>query len=94
MEKAINSLIEKFFNKMTVNEKQAGRNLAQSHALLNALLPVLGYHQIEKIFKTVDDKNPKSINELKLIIAEITGLDFKILDEYLDPVRLTTYRKE
>jgi aspartate ammonia-lyase len=87
--KALEGLVEKFFNKMEINEDRIQENLLHSNVLLNSLLPILGYHKIKKIYALLEEKKPSSMEEWKEIIIKNTDLNKNDLDLYLEPARLT-----
>jgi len=91
LEKSIDSLIEKFFDKMQINLEKIEENLVVSNILLNSLVVVLGYNKVKEIFHIVEKQKIKKISELKNILLKETSLSKEEIDFYLDPVNISTF---
>ena len=81
--KALDILNDRFLPEMTVNTDIMEKNLAGSKALLNALLPVLGYNALKKISSVLQKEKPSSLSEALDRIVSETGTDKKILEEQI-----------
>ena len=90
---AINTLVDKFFNMMSINNTKIEKNLVESFALLNSLLPLLGYNKIKSLYKIIEQKKPNTMEELHSIIEKNTDLDSDTIGSCLDPTNATTYLK-
>lgn len=89
--RAIPALIEKFINKFEIDREQVERNLAGSQAILNALLPSLGYKMVKSIYRRCCEERPADLKELKALIVEESGLEEREVERVMDPARLTSY---
>ncbi|MCG8572923.1 MAG: fumarate lyase [Spirochaetes bacterium] len=84
---------EKFFKQLIIHQQNMEKHLANSNAIVNSLLPLLGYHVVKKIYSHIQNKKPVNLAELKKIIRDETDLDLNLLDQYFNPTSLTTYKK-
>jgi aspartate ammonia-lyase len=83
-----------FFEKMEIDAGKMEENLTASPALLNSLLPVLGYHKIKEIYPKIMGSKPKTIKDWITIVSEFTNVSKSELELLLDPGRLTSSLKE
>lgn len=91
MDKSINKFIERFFDKIDINKRKIEENLISSNVILNALVGVIGYNNVKKLFYKVKSENIKTIVELKELLKNETSLTNKEIDFYLDPINLSTF---
>jgi len=91
LEKAIKALIEKFLNKMSVDNDKILSNLLSSKALLNSLVALVGYNKVKEIENILENKKPKDFDELKQIIIDKTLLGKDIVDDFFNPLKITGF---
>lgn len=92
--KAIDSFIDKFLNKITINHKIIEKNFVNSFALINSLVPFLGYNKVKEIYTLIKDKEIKSFSELKEILLKNTELNEEKINRIFEPYFLTGFLKE
>ena len=86
IKKIASSLIERFYPLMTLDSGRIERNLVSSNVLLNTLLPVLGYYRIKELYHAIEKKSPRSMEEYKALVRELTGLRAEEIDRLFDPL--------
>lgn len=94
LEKALTALIERFFPALEVAFPIMEKHLSSSPALLNALLPVLGYEKIKSLLPHLEKTPLYSLEDMKKLLAQNTELTNDQLDELLDSRNLTTSRHD
>lgn len=90
LELALTGLMDKFFALVEVRTERLTVNLVQGKALFNALLPLLGYEAVKRLGELVDELQPADLPALKQLIAAEFAVDPQVLDDYLEPGRLTS----
>ncbi|MGC8765846.1 MAG: lyase family protein [Brevinematia bacterium] len=91
MEGSINRLIDKFFERIEINRKKIEENLINSNVILNALVGVIGYNNVKRLYSIIQKENIKTIPELKEILKKETNLSPGEIDFYLDPINLSSF---
>ncbi len=91
IEGSINRLIDKFFAKMEINFARIEENLIDSNVILNALVGVIGYNEVKKLYRIVQKKKIKTISELKEIIKNETDLTHEEIEFYLNPINISSF---
>ncbi|NUM35222.1 MAG: fumarate lyase [Candidatus Brocadiae bacterium] len=86
---SIPCFVGNFFQKMEVQYQNIEKNLASSLALLNCLIPKLGYNKIKSLYEGLNPKTPFSLEETKNFILENTELTKEDLEQYFLPFLLT-----
>jgi aspartate ammonia-lyase len=84
--KMIDSLTEKFFPLMKINHSRIEENLVHSNVLFNTLLPVIGYYRVKELYRAMEGKHPKTMEEYKTLIRGFTGLSPEEIDKLFDPL--------
>ncbi|MDT8298995.1 MAG: lyase family protein, partial [Spirochaetaceae bacterium] len=74
--------------------KRMERNLSRSPALLNALMPLVGYRNLKSLESTLAAEAPETLAELAELTAKETGIDLSAVLDALKPSRLTGPPKE
>ena len=90
---ALTMLNDKF---LPLVEPDCGRieaNLLRSNALLNVLLPVLGYAGVEKLHADMKKTGPENMADFRQLVEKAAGLGAEELDYYLDPFNATSPAK-
>lgn len=78
----------RFLDEVKINTGRMEANLASSPALLNALLPKLGYHRLKPLIKEFSAQPPRDLGEFRRRASEILSLDPALLDGWLSPEEL------
>ena len=78
-----------FLSKMTPNPHRMEANLSRSAAILNALMPLVGYRMMKSLGPIVEAKAPEDLNALASLVADRTGIAREEIDAALTPSRLT-----
>ena len=78
----------RFFDEMKINTARMEANLASSPALLNALLPRLGYHRLKPLITEFLSDPPRDFAEFRRRAAELLSLDPALLDTWISPEEL------
>lgn len=94
LEKALTGLLERFFPLVEVQSQVMEAHLSASPALLNALLPVLGYDKIKVLLPILDMAPPQSLTDLRILLKEQTELSTDQIETLINPFNLTTPREE
>lgn len=90
LNRALAALTDHFFPVMIVNTAVMEQHLTASPALLNSLLPLLGYHRIKEISAAYRKAAPSTVSEAALILEKLTGMPAADLEEAM---RSTTLRQ-
>lgn len=93
LNKAVESLIEQFFNLMNINKNEIEKNLINSYALINTLTPVFGYREIKKLYKIIDSSTILDIKDIKDIIKKEFNIDEESINKLFETTRLTSFLK-
>lgn len=93
LNKAVESLIEQFFNLMNINKNEIEKNLINSYALINTLAPVFGYREIKKLYKIIDSSTILDIKDIKDIIKKEFNIDEESINKLFETTRLTSFLK-
>lgn len=93
LNKAVESLIEQFFNLMNINKNEIEKNLINSYALINTLAPVFGYREIKKLYKIIDSSTILNIKDIKDIIKKEFNIDEESINKLFETTRLTSFLK-
>jgi aspartate ammonia-lyase len=88
--KALETLSSGFLGEMTVNEKRMETNLVTSPALLNSLLPLLGYHRIKEIQEDYISAAPSDLESALDLLVKLTGME---RDRLKEAITRTTLRQ-
>lgn len=91
---AVNSLINNFLNKLEIQQKNIEKNLINSYAFLNSLLPVIGYNKVKNIYKKLENKNLETLEQLTDFLKNEEDLDDNLIDYHLNPANVTTFTKD
>ncbi len=94
IEKAIVSFMEKFINNLTVNKKAIEKNLIKSNVLLNSLIPELGYNKIKELYKSIEELNFETAEDLRVYLLKKGIMTKEKLDKLLHTFYLTGALKE
>ena len=92
--KALDTIINKFILKITINLENIEKHFTNSFALINALVPYIGYNKTKQIYNLIKNKNITNIEELKKIILENTELDSEMINKLFEPYFLTGFLKK
>ncbi|HOJ63198.1 MAG TPA: lyase family protein [Spirochaetota bacterium] len=90
---AINSFINKFLNRMEINNEKIEKNLLNSNILLNSLIPELGYNEVKRLFILAQDLEIRTIEEFKEFVIKNSTLNREKIDKLIDPIVLTSSLK-
>lgn len=93
LKKILTAFIDRFLMIFKINADVMEENLVNSSAIINSLLPVAGYNKIKSIYATILEKKPKTLAELKKLLINESGLDSNIIEVYLNPINLTTFKE-
>ena len=77
-----------FFQNMSVAVERMEQNLCRSAAVLNALLPLLGYRRLKNLSAVIQSNAPQNLGELATLVSGATGIDENTISEYLTPAAL------
>ncbi len=91
---SIDSLINKFLYKLSVNTDRIDKQLVNSGVLINVLLPVLGYSRLKEVYLKIKDMNIDSIEDYRKILKDFAGLDDDKLEYFLNPINGTRFLKK
>ncbi len=75
----------RFLNEMTVDTQRMERNLAGSPAMLNALMPRVGYHRLKPLVEGILSDPPSDLREFRARAAVLLGIDEETLKDWLQP---------
>jgi aspartate ammonia-lyase len=78
----------RFFDEVDIDTVRMEANLAASPALLNALLPKLGYHRLKPLINEFSARPPRDLEEFRNRAAEVLSLNPALLDRWLSPEEL------
>ncbi len=78
-----------FLNKLTPDARRMELNLSRSPALLNALMPLVGYRALKDLGKTVQHNALETLDELAELVAGETGISLEDVNEALKVSNLT-----
>ena len=90
-ESALSSALKalcRFLDEVKINTQRMEANLASSPALLNALLPKLGYHRLKPLINEFAAQPPRDFEEFRRRAAAVLDLDPALLDGWLSPEEL------
>ena len=89
--KALDILVKKLLPGLIVHTDVLDAHLAASPALLNALVPLLGYDRIAALAPLLTQHTPQTLSELRALLVDELGVD-PAEAESLDPLLLTQNR--
>ncbi len=78
-----------FLNKLTPDARRMELNLSRSPALLNALMPLVGYRALKDLGETVKHSSLETLDELAELVAGETGISLEAVYEALKVSNLT-----
>ncbi len=84
----------RFLNEMKPDALRMERNLSRSPALLNALMPLVGYRALKSLGGAVDRAAPETLAALADIVARESGIHVRDITAALEPSNLTGPPKE
>ncbi|HPO50030.1 MAG TPA: lyase family protein [Spirochaetota bacterium] len=93
IKKTIEIFITKFINNIEINTSSIENNLINSKAILNSLIALVGYNEVKKIYAVLEKRKIKNFEELKEIIALELKLEKNQIDDFFQPISLTTSLK-
>jgi aspartate ammonia-lyase len=98
LEKALTAFKEQFLDKIVINYKNIEKNLVNSDALLNTLLPSLGYHKIKELYAMLQAQKGcgqacDNLDDLKAFLVKHTSLSQEEITTLFDPLTLTSNRR-
>ncbi len=87
---ALLAMNHKFLRLAIPDIKRIEHNLLESNVLLNLLVAEFGYNRIKEIYNALQNSanKPKTIDELKSFICNITQADEKKIAQYFSPARI------
>jgi aspartate ammonia-lyase len=88
--RALCALKDQFLANMGVCADKIEKNLVGSFALLNALLPLLGYHRSKELYRKLQAQPCAGLQEFKDFIIQQTNISREELDAWLHPLLLTS----
>ncbi|HOV13611.1 MAG TPA: lyase family protein [Spirochaetota bacterium] len=92
--KAVDLFINKFIANIEINYKKIENNFISSKALLNSLIALVGYNKVKMIYAILDEKKIETIDELKTIIVNELKIDKERVEEFFQPMNLTSPTKK
>ncbi|WP_041623517.1 lyase family protein [Spirochaeta thermophila] len=87
---ALETLTERLLPALEVREDRIHAHLLASHTLLNALLPLLGYHGVKELYR-LHPEPFSSMDELVRFVVDHTDLEEVEVRAALDPGRATSF---
>ena len=85
---------QRFLAGVEPDKMRMERNLSRSPALLNALMPLVGYRNLKSLESALAAEAPETLAELAELTAKETGIDLPVVLEALKPSRLAGPPKE
>lgn len=92
LEKALTAVTDRFLPGLTVRTDVLDAHLAASPALVNALAPILGYDRLAALVPVLEHNPPRSLGELRALVAHHLNLAPEEVERLLDPLALAQGR--